>query len=180
MTLKKRGCIFALVRSIRLLWALLAIFCFLSDYGDCESWAASSTNGHPSSLSRCAGRMDLSECPRHFARRRQALSPLPRTWCCANFGGRGLGLTPRPLCLSDLTLTLVMESSQSECGVWLTQAESGWWKDSPYFDLDRGRSVPKANKLFGYEVFWKPKAFAAWTYELGAEIRSVSANEQQT
>src|SRR5947207_3125066 len=40
MTLKTGGCIFALARTIRLLWALFAIFCFLSESGHCQPWVS--------------------------------------------------------------------------------------------------------------------------------------------
>src|SRR5437660_7921857 len=43
MTLKMRACIFAPARSIRLLWAFFAIFCFVSDYGHCQRWVSRSS-----------------------------------------------------------------------------------------------------------------------------------------
>ena len=43
MTLKMRACIFAPARSIRLLWAFFAIFCFVSEYGHCQPWVSRSS-----------------------------------------------------------------------------------------------------------------------------------------
>jgi hypothetical protein len=43
MTLKMRECIFAPASSIRFLWALFAIFCFVSEYGHCQAWVSRSS-----------------------------------------------------------------------------------------------------------------------------------------
>lgn len=44
--------------------------------------------------------------------------------------------------------------------------ESRWWRSSPLFSLEQGHARPKAGGVFAYEVFWKPKAFVAWIYEV--------------
>src|SRR6266571_6167715 len=41
-----------------------------------------------------------------------------------------------------------------------------WWKENPYFDLKDGFAVPKAGSLFAYEMFWEPKNYVAFTYEV--------------
>ncbi len=43
---------------------------------------------------------------------------------------------------------------------------AAWWKANPYFDLKESFAVPKAGGRFAYEMFWQPKNYAAFTYEV--------------
>src|SRR6266566_9666092 len=43
---------------------------------------------------------------------------------------------------------------------------AAWWKANPYFDLKESFAVPKVGGRFAYEMFWQPKNYAAFTYEV--------------
>src|SRR5271157_5795895 len=54
-----------------------------------------------------------------------------------------------------------------------------WWTNSPHFDLQKGHAVAKAGDQAGFDWYWKPRNFAAWTYEIVRRLPNMKHNSNE-